>query len=196
MNPALTGRCFLLISFGSAMTNFSVDGMSSATPLAALRAGEAVSFSQTALGYTEVAGGIALAHAQHPMADALAVAPGRGVHDEQQVAARHEGVGDAPVCLLDGHVRGQGRVGQLAEQADVQQGADQAVPPFRPEGRDGAADLAAAGQFHGMALAVIEAQRAHDGKAGQGPGKTGGRILAAGKDDQGLPVGKGGLMGH
>ena len=36
MNPALTGRCFLLISFGSAMTNFSVDGMSSATPLAAL----------------------------------------------------------------------------------------------------------------------------------------------------------------
>ena len=62
MNPALTGRCFLLISFGSAMTNFSVDGMSSATPLAALRAGEAVSLSQTALGYTAgVIGGSAVA---------------------------------------------------------------------------------------------------------------------------------------
>ena len=62
MNPALTGRCFLLISFGSAMTNFSVDGMSSATPLAALHAGEAVSLSQTALGYTAgVIGGSAVA---------------------------------------------------------------------------------------------------------------------------------------
>ncbi len=27
MNPALTGRCFLLISFGSAMTDFHIDGV-------------------------------------------------------------------------------------------------------------------------------------------------------------------------
>ena len=34
MNPALGGRCFLLLSFGSAMTNYAVDGVSGATPLA------------------------------------------------------------------------------------------------------------------------------------------------------------------
>ena len=37
INPALAGRCFLLISFGKAMTQFpSLDGVSSATPLAVL----------------------------------------------------------------------------------------------------------------------------------------------------------------
>ena len=44
MNPALAGRCFLLISFPAAMTNFNytADAVSSATPLAALKNGEAV----------------------------------------------------------------------------------------------------------------------------------------------------------
>ena len=40
MNPALAGRCFLLISFAGRMTDFTWDGVSSATPLAALKAGE------------------------------------------------------------------------------------------------------------------------------------------------------------
>lgn len=40
MNPALAARCFLLISFTQRMTNFTVDGVSSATPLALLEAGE------------------------------------------------------------------------------------------------------------------------------------------------------------
>ena len=35
MNPALAGRCFLLISFAGRMTDFTWDGVSSATPLAA-----------------------------------------------------------------------------------------------------------------------------------------------------------------
>ncbi len=62
MNPALTARCFLLISFGSAMTSYSVDGISSATPLADLAAGNAVNISQMYLGYTSgVIGGSALA---------------------------------------------------------------------------------------------------------------------------------------
>ena len=39
MNPALGARCFLVISFASIMTNFSVDGVSSATPLQALKNG-------------------------------------------------------------------------------------------------------------------------------------------------------------
>ena len=62
MNPALTGRCFLLISFGSAMTDFHIDGVSSATPIAALKAGEAVDTAAEFLGFApSVIGGSALA---------------------------------------------------------------------------------------------------------------------------------------
>lgn len=39
MNPALAARCFLLISFPAAMTNFVYDGASGATPLALLKPG-------------------------------------------------------------------------------------------------------------------------------------------------------------
>ena len=42
MNPALGARCFLLISFTGRMTNFAYDSFTGATPLAALKAGEAV----------------------------------------------------------------------------------------------------------------------------------------------------------
>ena len=46
MNPALAARCFLLISFGSVMTNYSVsDAVSGATPLANLLAGKTVDLS-------------------------------------------------------------------------------------------------------------------------------------------------------
>ena len=37
MNPALAGRCFLLISFAGPMTTFFADGVSAATPLAVLK---------------------------------------------------------------------------------------------------------------------------------------------------------------
>ena len=50
MNPALSGRCFLLISFASVMSTYTVDGVSSATPLADLAAGNSVSLMQTFLG--------------------------------------------------------------------------------------------------------------------------------------------------
>lgn len=52
MNPALAGRCFLLISFGTAMTNFTLDGVSTATPLANLKAGESVNVLKMFLGTT------------------------------------------------------------------------------------------------------------------------------------------------
>lgn len=42
MNPALGARCFLLISFTGRMTTFVYDGVSGATPLALLKAGEPV----------------------------------------------------------------------------------------------------------------------------------------------------------
>lgn len=42
MNPALAGRCFLLISFAGKMSDFAMDGWSGATPLAQLKAGASV----------------------------------------------------------------------------------------------------------------------------------------------------------
>lgn len=51
MNPALAARCFLLISFASRMNDFSVDGVSSATPLALLKAGEEPDLLTLFLGY-------------------------------------------------------------------------------------------------------------------------------------------------
>lgn len=50
MNPALGARCFLVISFASIMTNFSVDGVSTATPLMQLRNGEQVDIVAMARG--------------------------------------------------------------------------------------------------------------------------------------------------
>lgn len=50
MNPALGARCFLLISFASRMTDFSVDGVSAATPLAAAKAGESIHILDAFLG--------------------------------------------------------------------------------------------------------------------------------------------------
>ncbi|MBQ8117791.1 MAG: RnfABCDGE type electron transport complex subunit D [Lachnospiraceae bacterium] len=62
MNPALAGRCFLMISFPKQMTDFSVksvdwgnlhwDAISGATPLAALKAGERVDVMEMILGNT------------------------------------------------------------------------------------------------------------------------------------------------
>ncbi len=50
INPALAGRCFLLISFTNSMTVFKVDGVSTATPVAELAAGRAVNLSDMFLG--------------------------------------------------------------------------------------------------------------------------------------------------
>lgn len=50
MNPALGARCFLLISFPTAMTNFAYDAFTGATPLAALKAGEEVRLYDMVLG--------------------------------------------------------------------------------------------------------------------------------------------------
>ena len=52
MNPALAGRCFLLISFPLQMTNFVTDAYTGATPLAALKAGEAVNVTDMIIGRT------------------------------------------------------------------------------------------------------------------------------------------------
>ncbi len=50
INPALAARCFLLISFPSAMTVYSIDGVASATPCADLAAGRIVNLTSMFLG--------------------------------------------------------------------------------------------------------------------------------------------------
>lgn len=52
MNPALGARCFLLIAFAADMTNFVTDTYTGATPLAAMRNGEAVNTMQLLIGKT------------------------------------------------------------------------------------------------------------------------------------------------
>ena len=63
INPALAARCFLLISFGSSMSSYSVvDGVTTATPVAQLMAGESVDITSMFLGTaTGVIGSSALA---------------------------------------------------------------------------------------------------------------------------------------
>lgn len=61
MNPALAGRCFLLISFGTLMTDFGVDGVSGATPLAVLSKGGTVNAAEMFLGFTSGTIGVSCA---------------------------------------------------------------------------------------------------------------------------------------
>ncbi|MBR3271690.1 MAG: RnfABCDGE type electron transport complex subunit D, partial [Clostridia bacterium] len=61
INPALAARCFLLLSFSNGMTNYpgvnelGVDALSSATPVAMLKAGSMVNVTKMFLG---TAGGV------------------------------------------------------------------------------------------------------------------------------------------
>ena len=55
MNPALVSRCFLLISFHGAMTEYTVDGMTTATPLTIMRNGGTPDLQQLIL-FNEQAG--------------------------------------------------------------------------------------------------------------------------------------------
>lgn len=52
VNPALAGRCFLLISFANHMTNFVCDAYTGATPLEALKLGEETDPLSLILGTT------------------------------------------------------------------------------------------------------------------------------------------------
>ncbi len=52
MNPALGARCFLLIAFAADMTNYVIDSYTGATPLAAMRNGEAVNTMDMLIGRT------------------------------------------------------------------------------------------------------------------------------------------------
>ncbi len=58
VNPALTARCFLLISFSTVMTHYTVDGVTAATPLTKLLDGDTSAILESFLGYSsDVIGG-------------------------------------------------------------------------------------------------------------------------------------------
>ena len=61
INPALAGRCFLLISFSNSMTVFKVDAVSSATPVAELLAGKTVNVTSMFLGTSNAVIGSSIA---------------------------------------------------------------------------------------------------------------------------------------
>ena len=61
LNPALAGRCFLLISFSNSMTVFKVDMVSSATPVAELLSGKAVNVTSMFLGTSNAVIGSSIA---------------------------------------------------------------------------------------------------------------------------------------
>lgn len=50
MNPALGARCFLMISFTGIMTDFTLDGVSSATPLGMMKSGQKPDFLTSLFG--------------------------------------------------------------------------------------------------------------------------------------------------
>lgn len=52
MNPALGARCFLLLSFAQSMTHFTYDAVTTATPLALMKAGESVDVFRMFIGST------------------------------------------------------------------------------------------------------------------------------------------------
>ena len=61
MNPALAARCFLLLSFGTVMTDFGVDGVASATPLAVLAKSGNADVLKMFLGFTSGTIGVSVA---------------------------------------------------------------------------------------------------------------------------------------
>ena len=84
MNPALGARCFLLISFAGIMTNFSYNGFgvsfdatTSATPLAALKAGEFVNLKAMFLSLIHI---LLISSYSIPMAVSKVVSAKMAVH--------------------------------------------------------------------------------------------------------------------
>ncbi|MGY4337458.1 hypothetical protein ACVWW3_002364 [Bradyrhizobium sp. LM2.9] len=132
-----------------------------------------------------IAGIVGLAHAADDVGDAAPVGQRRGESQKHQIAAGHEGVGQAVGTHRDRDIARQCRLGHVRQRRDRQRVAlAEFCGPIRAQAPDAVEQLVAAGQLDGMALAVIEPQRFHARKAVQRPGEAGGGILAAGKQHQ------------
>ncbi len=137
-----------------------------------------------------IAGVIGFAHAADDAAQVSAPGQGGGIGQEEQVPAGDEGGGQAVAAGFDNAVSGHGGI---AEGGKAGGDVDEVVRA-KAGGevrREGGADGVAAGELHGMALAVAEAQRFDAAVAGECPGEAGGTVLAAGEQDEGIFVDNG-----
>src|SRR6185437_4416521 len=93
----------------------------------------------------------------------------------------------AELAQRDLGVARQRRVADAAEHAQLDQMVlAEALGPIRRELTEGGDDGRAAGELDLVALAVVERHRLDRVEAVERPGEAGGRILPAGKDDDGL----------
>ena len=139
-----------------------------------------------------IAGKIGFADAHDQMADALAPGQRRRRREENEVAARHEGVGNALLVEGNLHVAGHGGFPDLVEEPEREDGVlPEPGGPLSGKIAVGAhrvEHVPAAFHFDVMALAVVETDRQHAGKAVQGPAEAGCGVLPAGEDDEGRSV--------
>ena len=99
------------------------------------------------------------------------VAHGRRQLEEQQVAARHEGVGQACSGHLDFGLAGQGRVADVAEHAQIQHVVvPELAAPLRELAPHGFEHRVARLKLHMVALAVVKTDGLHMRKLAQRPG--------------------------
>ncbi|CFP58709.1 Uncharacterised protein [Bordetella pertussis] len=136
-----------------------------------------------------VPGKIGFAHAAHQHVELAAITERRGQRQEQQVAARHEGIGQAVGLHLDLAVAGHGGVAHLRQDAQVEQMiVAQALGPVGKVGAQFAQHDLAGIQLDAMPLAVVETQRLDVGIALQRPGQASGGILSAREQHQGASL--------
>lgn len=139
-----------------------------------------------------IAGIIRLADAGDDVFEAAAIGEGCGEGEEDEVAAGHEGVGQALVGHGDGDRSRQGGVGDLAEGRETEcMVRPQSRRPFGFHRGQPVADRRAAGELDLMTLAIVEAKGLDMAVAVEGPGQAGGRILPAGEEDKGAVVSHG-----
>ena len=120
-----------------------------------------------------VAGRIRFAHADDNVPDALFPRQRRGRREKKQVAPRHKGVRQALIIHGDRHVAGHGRVTDLREEIQFEQGvASEARPPRRVDPGSAFAQAPAAFQFHGVPLSVGETDGFHPDKMVQRPAEA------------------------
>ena len=132
-----------------------------------------------------IAGIIGLAHAADDMGDAAPVGQRGGEGQEHQIAAGHEGVGQAVRAHRDRDIARQRGVGDVGQGGNIQRMAvAELFCPIRAQRFHAVEQAVPALQLDGVALPVVEAEHFDAFEALQRPGEAGGGILSAGKQHQ------------
>ncbi len=132
-----------------------------------------------------ITGIIGLAHAGDDVAGGAPIGERAGEGKEDQIAAGHEGGGQAAVGDLDGRFAGERRIGNGGKRVEL----DHVVVtdprfPFGVERGQAFADARANVELDPVTLAVVEADGFHARETLQRPGEAHGRVLSAGKQHE------------